>query len=102
MEVSHKKRPIGWLIDRVIPAMTNPYIAGLISVYLDDCSMSPNEIHKKIFENCEKQSMDERKKLAQSARWLAIIYRDYGAEVLRLVLDIIGKVNEINPKETGA
>lgn len=96
-----KKRSIGWLIDKVAPVITNPYIAGLILIFLNDYNMSPNEVHKKIFEGIKKgSSIDERKKLAQSARWLAIIYRDYGQEVFQQVIDLVKKVDELQPKNT--
>jgi hypothetical protein len=88
MEASHKKRSIGWLIDKAMPAIMNCSVASTVAIFMHQVNMTPNNI-------CEYYEGTE---FAQSARWLAIIYRDYGLDVFLEVLNLVKVLNETNPQ----
>lgn len=87
-----KKRPIGWLIDKAMPVINDD-----AKLYFITCmfkGMSPNELYHKAHE------IGKSKKIAQSARFLAIIYRDYGPAVFQQVIDLVKTVNVSQTEDT--
>lgn len=85
MKVLHKKRPIGWLIDKAMLAISDPFGYRIVC-YIHEYKLTPNDIYA-VYNN------NDSKDFAKSARFLAIIYRDYGQAVFQQVIDLVKTVN---------
>jgi hypothetical protein len=101
-KVAVKKRPIGWLIDRALPATRCHIYIDWVIFQLVICELSPNKVYQKalhvpLMENEENDTPEE---FAQAARWLAIIYRDYGALIFGKVIYLAQEVNKQNLEDS--
>lgn len=93
-QTAKKRRPIGFLIDRAMPAIRfNQYSFKVVN-WIREEKMSANEIYNKAFELKPIAPLI----FAQSARWLAIIHRDYGPKVFQIVIELVLEIREQETK----
>ncbi len=76
------------MIDKAMPVIGFDHPNLTVIALIRENEMSANKVYNEALDVAILWRINNPKEFAKSARWLAIIYRDYGQKVFQSVIDI--------------